>query len=287
METPISGLPDAEKWINSIREELQELRYKLEQNDTEIDALQIESQKAQHPWYRDMSVLVSIAAVLFSLFTTALSLYNSRQQEIHNNKTELRGLIQRINELNREYADLLIQPDARNQIYHSSAISAEIVLLADQAYELIENIPGRVSPREYSAVAEAFSLNSYPELAEDMYKKAIDAAETRMQKVDSLRNYASFLILNQRPQEVREMYAAAITANNEFDTAYPVAILRTDLWTHLSWAGYEFTQHECASGVEQLNKASEIARQLSLPANDPHMLQLNLLVKSAETCEDS
>lgn len=287
MQASISGLPEMENWLSPIKEELRELRRSLDQNDAEIDTLQLEAQKARGPWYRDISVMVSISAVLFSMLTTAFSYYIARQQDIHNSKAELRGLIQGITELNREYADLISASNSTNQAYHLSAVTAEIILLTNQADDLIEQIPSYVTPVEYFSVADAFARNGYPERAEELYLEAIDASRTRSDKVASLRAYAQLLILSQKHDEVRNTFAAALSTNQEFSSNYPLVVLRDDMYTHLSWANYELSQRQCAKAREQLGKASSIASQLFLPAADPFTVQLNLLLKAAESCVES
>ena len=51
------------------------------------------------PWYENSPVLISFIALLFSLGTTAVSAYRTYQQDIHDTRTELRALIERIDKI--------------------------------------------------------------------------------------------------------------------------------------------------------------------------------------------
>ena len=284
-----SGLPEFENLLSPIRSELNELRQSLHQNDDEIDALQIAAQKVIRPWYRDVSVLVSLAAFLVSSLTTAFSYYIANQQQVQNNKAELRNLLQRITALNSEY-DQLISGREKSEYSGSraDAILTELILLANQADELMERIPrGFLSTIEYYSVANAFVKNLNPERAEEMFLKAIEASQTPREKALALRGYANFLMSNGLPERARTAYADALSASRESSSNYTSAVLLDRYYTHINWAYYELVQQECSRAREQLKEASDLAAQLRLAEGDPVLGELNRLLESAKTCTGS
>lgn len=284
-----SGIPEFENLLAPIRAELDDIRQSLHQNDDEIDALQIASQKVIRPWYRDVTVLISLSAFLFSLLTTVFSYYIANQQQVQSNKAELRSLIQRITILNSEY-DQLVSGGEKSGYSGSraDAILTELILLATQADALMDRIPQDVlSTIEYFSVANAFVKNLYPERAEQMYLKAIDVSETPREKALALRGYANFLMSNGQHEKARQAYKDALSASQEASSTYPSAALRDRLYTHINWAYYELAQRECSIALQQLKEASAVVSQLRLPEEDPALLELNRLLESAEDCSGS
>ncbi len=62
------------------------------------DALQIASKPTEGSGLRSPTLIISLLALLFSFGTTAVSYYQIRQQDIHDARTELRGLIERLSQ---------------------------------------------------------------------------------------------------------------------------------------------------------------------------------------------
>ncbi len=69
---------------------------------SEVDALQIAVMKQHAPWYKNIAVIVSIMALLFSFGTTYVSYNRTKTQDIQNSRSELRSLLQRIAVLPKE-----------------------------------------------------------------------------------------------------------------------------------------------------------------------------------------
>src|SRR6266704_384604 len=97
----------------------------------EIDSLQIAIAGQKTPWYKTVSTVLSIAALLFSFGTTFVSYRRTQVQDIQSTRQELRGLLQRLAalpkenlELNKRYA-----PDFNAIGIASSFINQENTLL--------------------------------------------------------------------------------------------------------------------------------------------------------------
>ncbi len=57
----------------------------------EVDALQIAIHRQEAPWYKNMSTVLSIVALLFSFGTTFVSYKRTESQDVQNARVELRG----------------------------------------------------------------------------------------------------------------------------------------------------------------------------------------------------
>src|SRR5713226_4409013 len=67
-----------------------------------VDLLTEEARIANQPWYKNITTLISVAALAFSLSTTIVAGWHTRDQDTHNLRTELRGLLQRLATLPKE-----------------------------------------------------------------------------------------------------------------------------------------------------------------------------------------
>jgi hypothetical protein len=79
---------------------------KIEMMRREIDALQISSADKAKPWYKNVSTLIAVLALLFSFGTTYVSYRRTEAQDVQSMRQELRGLLQRLAALPKERVDL-------------------------------------------------------------------------------------------------------------------------------------------------------------------------------------
>jgi len=181
--------------------------------------------------------------------------------------------------------ELLSDPTARNVGPRTDTILTELILLTNQASQLMERIPPDfLSAIEYYSLAPAFINAANPEQADSMYLKAIEAARTRREKVIAFRGYAVFLMRHQQPQKGREFFAEAISANEVSSSKYPEVALRDDILTYLNWSSYEVVQRQCADARAALDKAAALLTQLLLPSTDVLTVQLKAISKSVDAC---
>src|SRR5438046_6619481 len=73
----------------------------------EIDSLQIAMAGSTTPWYKQISTILSGAALLFSFGTTYVSYHRTRSQDIENMRQELRATLQRLAALPKENVELM------------------------------------------------------------------------------------------------------------------------------------------------------------------------------------
>src|SRR4051812_6272855 len=100
---------------------------------------------------KDISFIVSIFAVLFSLGTTAVSWWHTKQQEVHDTRVELRGLLQRLSVLQRDFAEARVKykDDQVDLSTIGGAIQQENIVVAKQAVDLSRRISTHVTASEY------------------------------------------------------------------------------------------------------------------------------------------
>ena len=84
----------------------EDLEQRVETLRREVDALQLAIIGQSKPWYRDVSTLLSIIALLFSFGTTYVSDRRVAAQDIQSTRQELRGLLQRLAALPKENVDM-------------------------------------------------------------------------------------------------------------------------------------------------------------------------------------
>src|SRR5438477_6246525 len=136
----------------------EDLEQRVELMKREIDALQVTVTERSKPWYHNVSVLISIIALLFSFGTTLVSYHRNNIQEIQNARAELRGLLQRMAALPKENVEIGVKyandPASRNLV--SGFINQENTFLVRSAAELAKKLSREWgSATEYYAIAVA------------------------------------------------------------------------------------------------------------------------------------
>ena len=61
-----------------------------------VDSIIESTQAARKPWFKDIATVISVTAFLFSFGTTVISYKRANDQDVHNLKSELRGILQRL-----------------------------------------------------------------------------------------------------------------------------------------------------------------------------------------------
>ena len=300
-----------------LRAELAALRADLERNDRQIDQLQMLAAERGGPWYRNIQTLVAIFALLLSLVTATVSGYwgwtqsqsaeeRLRQQQVHDAKTELRGLLQAIEGLRREAeAQTDMSGNPIGAIVVATSRVGEMSLLADQADAVMQTIPEHVSATEYLSLIQALldlgKLDRAAEMLAEMRSRAqtssapAGAAQpsttaTAMTPSDTivLQRLSGMVAFNNNDYlTAREHMRQALAIGSEhYDagllaSSWPqVENLRTELiWTFWEvWGGY------CEDAREHLQAATALHRDV-LPASDSPIGQQYIAMKAAaDTC---
>lgn len=238
----------------------------------EVDALQIAVIKGEGPWYKQVPIIVSVIALLFSFGTTYVSYKKAETEEIKASRTELRGLLQRLSELpieNVEYSASYAQDPTRRQII-AGILTQENSILSQQAAEIARRLPPRyISAAEYYALAVGLS-NSYDlDSALIFFSNAASMSNNLNIAGASLRGAANLLFAHNQLQEGRQQYREAIELSDRLasKTDYEKAYNR--ILTLTAWSISEASAGYTDEAAKLLDEAENI-----LLSNDPSVTSL-------------
>jgi len=220
----------------------EELEQKIDVMKREIDALQIAITGSTKPWYKSISTILSVVALLFSFGTTYVSYRRTTVQDTQSARQELRGLLQRLAALPKENIDIRKKyaDDPASMGFVSGFINQENALLARQAAELAKKLPvDLVSGTEYYAIALALQ-NSYDLAAADEFLKySIQAAKDFNTEIGALRSTANLQFIQGRPESGRVEYQKALSIFSKYPGYDPFTKVSTNVSTELIWASSE------------------------------------------------
>jgi hypothetical protein len=168
-----------------------DVRKDLASMNARIDDI-VAFQQRKRPWYRDTTLLISGLAFFLALATSGVSVYRTYRQDINSRKDALHSIFQQyhttlLSNLATQFAfqkDLPGTTDPKYRIFQD-AISAEqqIVLTANityakQAYSLVSELGRNASAYDLTETAFLSTILNQFDLAEDLYKRAMDASVT-------------------------------------------------------------------------------------------------------------
>lgn len=254
--------------------------------DRQVADLQMDSVQAKKPWHRDASVVISIVVFLFSLATTFFSQRQLDEQRRQSARAELRGLIQRISELPRmniEYSREFTDAVALANL--NGLLQAENAMIARQAAEIMDRLPGDVSASELSLVALAMTNSNLGDDAIVLFDKAIRTAKNANDKVAALRGKAALLISSGDVAGGREVFKQALDVFREYPTKNGYYEHLTHIDTHLFWAGSEHSRGECEQASTHIAAARQHAGELVPgPVTSQKLQQIEAVVPFLNTC---
>ncbi|MBA3450057.1 MAG: hypothetical protein H0T18_02455 [Chloroflexia bacterium] len=282
--------------LADVRAELTMLRAHVAQNDHEIDDLQLRSAEWRLPWYRNIQSLVAVFALLLSLLTTLVSGYwastqgeiaerRLRQQEIHDARTELRGLLQSLSELERRIEELPSIDDPLLASRLSSSYGSETAILATQALAIMESIPDQISSSEYLNLAVRFGAINEFGRAQPLIERALATAATSYDFLSAKRTYAALLFQNGDSDGGRRQFAEALASWSTFPSEAATVQTTGDLFTELTWASIESLHGYCDEAKAHIDAAREHVNALNNPAWQLPEQQFAAMAELVTQCE--
>ena len=233
----------------------------------EIDSLQIQVARAHSPWYANAPVWIAGLALLFSFGTTGVSWYNSHFQELREARKDLRELLQRLTAIPTEHFEFGIEhaDDTLALGTFSSLVQQESVLLATQAYAIIERFPTAFNSSEYGAVALALMASAITENVPWLLDKAIATSNNINDRVTAIRQWGAFLINTGDVDEGRRTYVRALDVWSELQDATVTSFYKdsTDVLTYMYWAQQELGQSNKREAIEAIEKAEGVLNELA------------------------
>lgn len=240
---------------------MNDILQKVDLMKKEIDALQIAVTGQRKPWYKQVSTILAIVALLFSFGTTYVSYHRTSIQDIQNTRQELRSLLQRLAALPKENVDIqkkYVEDPASMQLV-SGFINQENTLIARQAAELAKKLPSSlVTATEFHAIAVA--LQSAYDLvgANEFLKYAINASKDFNSEIAALRMAANLKFIQGRPEAGRIEYQKALAIFSKYPNFDTFTMADTNVLTELSWAYSEANAGLMELASQHVNNAKKV-----------------------------
>ena len=236
------------------------LEQKIETMKREIDALQITVMSQKKPWYREVPVMVSVIALLFSFGTTFVSYQRTQIQDVQSRHQELRVLLQRLAALPKENLEAIKKyaTDPASLYQVQGYINQENEMLTRQAAEIAKKLPkDTVSSTEYFSIGLA-SGSSYDFKTErEFLQLSEQTAQDFNAKVGALRTLANLDFITGQPGEGRVEYQKTLSeiSNFKVDSFTTASLL---VYTELAWAASEYSMGTRAAATQHLDNADRL-----------------------------
>jgi tetratricopeptide (TPR) repeat protein len=263
--------PESSEALPDVESRLRQLAEEVRVRGREIDELQASDK--HRPWYRQVSSIVAIGALVVSLLSAVASYQlqtsaetRAQTRERVQDRSDLRSILQRLIVLPRELQELYTAyPGSAAEL--SRNVVSEYALLTGQAVKIIENLDqvddDDVSASEYNALATALSqMPGGHEEARTYFQRAADRANNLTEEITAVRSIG--ILENQMGayDAMRAQYERAleVTRNEE----YPVTDFvraTTDTETYVQWASHEISNGSCVDAERILNSAHEVATE--------------------------
>lgn len=264
MPDPGSSEPPAD-----VDSRLRQLAEEVRIRGREIDELQ--AMDRHRPWYRQVSSIVAIGALVVSLFSAVASYQlqttaetRAQTRERVQDRSDLRSILQRLILLPLEVQKLYTDyPDAAAEL--SRNVTSEYGLLTGQAIKIVENLrqadDDDVSASEYIALANALThLPGAQDEARIYFGRAADRANNLTEAISAVRSIA---VMNYQLGDYEAMHAQFERAS-EVTQDYPATDFvraETDTETYLTWAAHEVAIGSCVVAEQILDRADEAATE--------------------------
>jgi hypothetical protein len=238
----------------------------------EVGTLRAQSRQSSRPWYREASTVVAVVALMFSIAATVYTAQESARQSDRAARTELGQLIQRLAALPKENADLEARY-AQNRaawVTLSGSMNTENLALAQQAADVIRQVPDQVSATEYLAVASALELSSSYRRSEELVDAGLRVTSDLTTREGLLRLKAKLLFAGGRLDLGRARLEDALDLWRD-EPAQERA--RAHAYTEILWAGLERRAGHCPDAASHLSRAQAAIGLLAPGASREQLAQ--------------
>jgi hypothetical protein len=178
---PASSLGDVSAAINRLRDE--------------VDDLQHLAAEKKKPWYKTMSNLTSVAALVFAVATGSYSLWANATHDAQAKHDSLIKILQDIMSLRLESSTSKLNamaPEQRGEV--APLLNSKRVVLLAAARSIVRDIGSRVTSAEYNVLAMESAGDSDFNQAEKYYLLAYGVSEPGLSRAVALRNLGIFFM---------------------------------------------------------------------------------------------
>lgn len=279
----VSTTPDraSADQLRALEAQLHELAEEVNVRGREIDELQAIDK--HRPWYRQVSTIVAIGALVVSLLSAAAGIQlqtaaetRAQLRDSAEDRSGLRSILQRLIVLPLETQELYTAyPEAAVEL--SRNVTSQYAMLTGQAVEIINQIRLRqagddgLSASDYNALATAMTiLPGGNQEARIYFDRAADRARNLTDALTAIRSMAALDFASGSYEAGRAQYERALEMTQEYPST-PFLIASTDMETYLQWGAYELSIRGCVEAERVLDAASDIATEEDVFAWDANM----------------
>ena len=249
----------------TLQNELREMGAQIQENKYAIAA--VKKDEEARPWWRDAAIIVAVLALIFSVVTAVFSDIRLQQDRIADARAELRAVLQRLGEIQRETEILGVQTvyDELTRNTLEGVLTQELSLLTNQAYEMINNeeISEYVTANEYNQIGQSLALIGRFGLAEELFVLAAENATNITDEVSALRYRARLNYFSGQLESGREIFEEARAIDQKYPGETSYFLDWTAAYTELSWATIEAQVAQCQASQEHLQRAFQLAQSLA------------------------
>ena len=159
----------------------------------EVDDLQHLAAEKKKPWYKTMSNLTSVAALVFAVGTGSYSLWANATHDAQAKHDSLIKILQDIMSLRLESSNSKLNamaPEQRAEV--GPLLNTKRVVLLATARSIVRDIASRVTSAEYNVLAMESASDSDFRQAEKYYLLAYGVSEPGLSRAVALRNLGAF-----------------------------------------------------------------------------------------------
>jgi hypothetical protein len=248
----------------------------------EVNSIQNHILNSAKPWYKNISTIISLSALAFSLLTSYLASKREDSQDIQNNRQDLRVILQRLASLPIQNTEMSIKykSDPITFATISGFINQENSFLVQQATEIVTKLPkNQVTAAELHAIAMALTNSYNVAKAIDFLHRSIEISEDLNSEVNARRMLSSLQFMVGKPQIGRVSFQECLNIFDKYPGFDVITVSTTTVLTELSWAQAEANFGDNASAMTHVENAE---RLLQNKPNSPAFLNIRAQVQQAK-----
>ncbi len=223
----------------------------------QVDALQIAATEKKRPWFKDLSMVLSMLALGLSVLSTVRTVYRESAGDVKAKREEIRGMLV-----------TLIQQKESDDSAASSRIqtpSREYGVLLDAIEAVEKEVPDSLSYSEYAEIGALESTYGDPLRGVIYYEKAIEEARDDVERFRAHQSIGAVFFTASAYRDVKR-------GESEHDIATNIACAHTaPNYGYLCaigfayWATGEFASGQGATGAEYAARALDKASGITDP----------------------
>lgn len=266
---------------NDNRPSQEELRHLRDR----VDDLEVKTQEARKPWYKQLPLWLSIASLIissgFSLYTAVQQMKDKRAEDLQKRLENLRTTVLQIADIRNQFLQILATSDQQNvtQFNQQSALlNTKKQVLIENADSLLSGIEKDVSPAVFLELAYEESSDGRLVEAERYYKLGLQSNRLDVLSTVALNRSLGELYLQRqtnyyRPEIGRDYYRRALEVFKNQEDGFS---LYNRVYVLCSWAYLEFQNRNTEAGTKLLQRGR--AEALKISDDSPsRLLALNLV----------